>query len=346
MPLVPLVFEPFLRPQIWGGRRLAEFGKSLPPTGTFGESWEVSAHPLHVSRVAAGPLAGRLLTELVDEHFDSVYGAHPPADRRFPFLLKILDCAERLSIQVHPDDRLATLLLPYECGKTEAWVVLQTYPDAVIYAGLKPGATSDDLRTSLQDGTTEGWMHAFRPRVGDCLLIPAGTLHAVGGTVFVEVQQSSDATFRLFDWNRLGPDGTPRRLHVAESLESIAFDRGPLPLAQPEPLDDLPPGVVGRRLVRCSQFQIDRFRVSRPYPNPYAGRLALFFVLDGAGELHGDGWSRRFETGQSVMVPAATVADLTWTPAARDADPAPNLKADQPTESLRFELMGVTLPNV
>src|SRR5262245_31508482 len=175
----PLVFEPHLRPQVWGGRRLGELlGKPLPPQGTFGESWEVSAHPHHVSRAAEGPFRGTLLTDLCARHARELFGDQAPADGRFPLLVQFLDCHDRLSVQVHPDDAAAAVLRPGESGKTEAWVIVEAGPDARVWAGLLPGTTRADLERHLEAGTVAQCLHTLSPRPGDCLFLPAGTVHA------------------------------------------------------------------------------------------------------------------------------------------------------------------------
>ena len=261
----PLFFVPYLRPQVWGGRRLESlFGKQLPDERTYGESWELSAHPHHVSVVGEGPLRGTSLTDLCQRFPEEMFGARRPVGDVFPLLIKLLDCQTLLSIQVHPDDSTAARLLPGERGKTEAWVVLDVAPGGRIFAGLKDGVGHADLQEHLQAGTTDQCLHALEPRVGDCLFIDAGTVHAVGnGVVIAEVQQSSDATFRLFDWNRLGDDGKPRQLHIDQSLASIDFSAGSLAPVTPEALTDLPAGATGERLVRCPHFGMDRYQLDR-----------------------------------------------------------------------------------
>jgi mannose-6-phosphate isomerase len=187
----PLVFEPYARQQIWGQRRLESvLGKSLPSTNTFGESWEISAHPHHVSRVAEGPLVGKRLDELWHERRAEIAGHTETAIDRFPLLIKYLDCDQQLSVQVHPTDEAAARLIPGELGKTEAWVILEAEPTARIYAGLQPGTTRADAERCLLQGTVGDVLHNFVPTPGDCIFLPAGTLHAVGGGVLMaEVQQ-------------------------------------------------------------------------------------------------------------------------------------------------------------
>jgi mannose-6-phosphate isomerase len=313
----PLVFEPYLRPQIWGDRRLESlFGKTLPCRGTFGESWEVSGHPHHVSRVAEGPLEGSLLTHLCANHCAELFGAKMPAEPQFPLLVKLLDCQDRLSLQVHPDDDLARKLLGERNGKTEAWVVMDAAPTARVYAGLLPGTTRADLERRLADKTVEECLYSFTPKCGDCIFFAAGTVHAAGGGVVVaEVQQSSDATFRLFDWNRIGSDGRPRQLHLDEALASINWKTGPVRPARSKEsgVRGQGSGVVVEHLVRCQYFHMDLFRVERSLANPFASQMSIWLVLAGAAELHNatGGYSRVFQRGETVVVPACAEG-LTW----------------------------------
>jgi mannose-6-phosphate isomerase len=313
MSLEPLVFEPYLRPQVWGGRRLETmFGKRLPGPGGYGESWEVSGHPHHVSRVTDGPLAGTTLNELCRQFPRELFGQTVPPDGGFPLLVKLLDCHDLLSIQVHPNDEQAGRLTIGERGKTEAWVVLAVEPGGRIYAGLKPGVTRKVLEQHLSSGTMEACLHIIEPKVGDCVYIPAGTVHAMGGGIVVaEVQQSSDATFRLFDWNRVGTDGRPRQLHLTESFASIDFSRGPIRPASPTPLTDVPTNCCGESLVRCDYFALDRYRLGQNLSVPYSNQLSIWMVVSGAPVLRGGGYRRTFSPGQTVLVPAYA-RDLRW----------------------------------
>lgn len=309
----PLVFEPFLRPMVWGGRRLGErFGKPLPQ-GPVGESWEISAHPQHVSRVAEGPLQGRSLDDLCRCSGRDIFGANAPADGRFPLLIKLLDCRDWLSVQVHPDDALATQLLQGERGKTEAWVVLEAEPEARIYAGFLPGITRADVELELARGSVARCLHSLAPHVGDCLFLPAGTVHAVGGgVVLAEVQQCSDATFRLFDWNRVGFDGKPRPLHIHESLAAVNWRSGPVNPVLATALT-VPGGNRGECLVCCPYFRMDRYYLVEEMETPAPNELSIWMLIDGAARLRtmDDSFARQCRRGDTVMVPA-TAPGCRW----------------------------------
>ena len=176
--------------------------------------------------------------------------------RRFPLLLKYLDAHRVLSVQVHPNDAQAALLQPPDLGKTEAWVILAADPGSVLYAGLRSGVGRADLEVAVRDGTVADLLHVIEPSAGDCFFIPAGTVHAIGaGLMVAEIQQASDVTFRLFDWNRNGPHGTPRRLDVEAALNVTDFATGPVARQRPHAIR---PAVVSR-LVSCPAFSLDRW---------------------------------------------------------------------------------------
>lgn len=310
----PLVFEPFLRPQIWGQRRLGvQLGKDLSAEGTFGESWEISVHPIHVSRVAEGEFRGQLFTGLWERCAEDLIGNRGPKLPQFPLLIKFLDCHELLSVQVHPDDETAQALLKNGSGKTEAWVVLNTEKSARIYAGLKPGTTREVLERHLDSGTVATCLHSFTPRPGDCIYLSAGTVHAAGGGVLVaEVQQTSDATFRLFDWNRVGPDGKPRDLHRAQALQAIDWSAGPVEAIRPTRLFNLASGTQGERLVQCPFFCLERYFVNGSMGHVYPEQMSIWMVLDGKAELQTkSGYQRWFCRGETVLVPA-TASPACW----------------------------------
>jgi mannose-6-phosphate isomerase len=222
--LYPLTFHPIFKERVWGGRNLEQFHpQALPPGVPIGESWEISDRPGDVSVIANGPLAGKNLRWLMENHQTELLGAARAQNGRFPLLIKILDAREKLSLQVHPPARQAA-----ELGgepKTEMWYIADAAPAAELFAGLKRGVTRAEFERKVRDGTVAGCFHCVPVRAGDAMFLPSGRVHAIGaGLVIFEIQQNSDTTYRVFDWNRVGLDGQPRELHVAESLASIDFN--------------------------------------------------------------------------------------------------------------------------
>ena len=282
----PLRFEPFLRPMVWGGRKIGRFlGKNLPTSEAHGESWEVSDHPLHASRLVTASGFGLTLRQLMEQDRARLLG--PAADRFtfFPWLIKLLDAQDWLSVQVHPDEEAVKKLWPGESAKTEAWLVLDASPESRIYAGLKPGIGPVELREAVQRDAVADCLHAFTPKPGDFVFLPAGTVHAVGGGVFIaEIQQTSDATFRLFDWNRLDTQGKARKLHVDEGFASIHWQQGAI--------DPIRATDTRRRLVACPYFEIDRVTWPADSAVGGIGRLQALIVTEGQG---------RFANGEFVM---------------------------------------------
>jgi mannose-6-phosphate isomerase len=271
---------------VWGGQRITRFlGKNLPTDQPHGESWEVSDHATHHSRLATASYFDATLRQLMTTDRRDLLG--PAADRFtvFPWLIKLLDATDRLSVQVHPDEDAVRELWPGESAKTEAWYVIEAEPTSVIYAGLKPGVGAVELRAALTGGSVIDCLHAVTPRVGDVFLIPAGTVHALGGGLLIaEIQQTSDATFRLFDWNRRDAKGQPRPLHIEESLACIDWSQGPI---EPIPLTD-------RRqpLVSCPYFELERLRRSSGFTVGGIERLQALIVTAGHG---------RFDNGEFIM---------------------------------------------
>ncbi len=222
--LYPFTFQPICMERVWGGRRLEKlFGKELPPEMPIGETWEISDRPEAISKITNGPHAGQDLRWLMENHAIDLLGDAPTINGRFPLLIKLIDAAKDLSIQVHPPDATAEQLGGEP--KTEAWYIAHADPGARIYAGLKGNTTRETFEANLHDGTLAECIHGLEVKAGDALFLPSGRLHALGGgTVVIEVQQNSDTTYRVFDWNRTGLDGQPRKLHVKQALASIDFN--------------------------------------------------------------------------------------------------------------------------
>jgi mannose-6-phosphate isomerase len=311
----PLRFVSYLRPMVWGGRRLGEvLEKSLPNGCTYGEAWEISDHPSHASVVSHGPHKGKSLRQLMEGHSAALLGEAAARYSRFPWLVKLLDAHDWLSVQVHPNDRDVAQLWPGEGGKTEAWFVLAAAPNSRIYAGLLPGVDEKTLRNALRHGTVADCLHQFSPRPGDCVFLPAGTVHAVGGGVLMaEVQQTSDATFRLFDWNRRGANGQMRQLHIEEALACINWDSGPVrptrarnyPQSETPPTEQRTDTVIRQRLVKCNYFTLEYLHSHEPFTCGTAGVLQVMLVLHGRGRLWtGEGiWE--LAPGDTLLLPAA-----------------------------------------
>ena len=316
--MTPLTFAPHLRAQVWGGRRLETvLGKALPASGSFGESWELSTQKLHVSRSTSGPWAGQTLSEIWNTVSEQWQPVGQRDDGAFPLLVKWLDCDAMLSVQVHPGDECARRLLNEASGKTEAWVVIDAEPGAKIYAGLKPGVDRAELERRSADGSVAECLHSFTPVRGDVIHIPAGTVHASGGgIVMAEVQQTSDATFRLFDWNRAGADGQPRPLHVAEALECIDWNRGPVNPVARLALDGACESAL-TPIHECEFFRFSSLAVGREWMNLSGDEMTIVMGLAGSLTIGEGDDSLTLQSGETCLLPPNPAG---WTASSDNAD--------------------------
>lgn len=231
---VPLVFKPVYKDYPWGGSRLAECYNRTKTPAVCAESWEIAARPDGESVVASGRFAGQGLTALAAGFGAALTGTRAEDPHRFPLLFKLIDARDRLSVQVHPNNGNAALTSGEP--KTEMWVVLGCEPEASLYAGLAEGATPDSLRAALENGTAAKQLVELPVEPGRALFIPGGLVHAIGaGCLIYEVQQNSNTTYRLFDWNRVGADSKPRPLHIEESFKTIDWSLPAPSLATPAP---------------------------------------------------------------------------------------------------------------
>src|SRR6266478_3612262 len=315
--LYPLTFHPIFKQRVWGGRKLAElYGKLLPPQVPIGESWEISDRPGDVSVIANGPLSGKDLHWLVENHQTDLLGSVKLEDERFPLLIKILDAREKLSLQVHPPPEKAA-----ELGgdpKTEMWYIAQAEPEAELYVGLRRRVTREEFERRLQAGNVADCFHRLRVREGDAMFLPSGRVHAIGaGMVIFEIQQNSDTTYRVFDWGRVGLDGKPRELHVAQSLASIAFDDFEPPLIRGEFTGNGP--VKVRPLVRDSLFTVEACQTTKGTSVALTPRtMQIIGMLKGKLSVQNGKTSVLLSAGQFALVPAGLegVTLQTATPAA------------------------------
>ena len=308
-PLYPLRFEPIFKSALWGGRRLAELFPGAPAEGPVAEAWVLSDQGDNVSRVAEGPLAGTTLRELMRDRREELLGAALAHHETFPLLLKFIDARESLSVQVHPDDTLAEALADVPRGKTEAWVVLHAEPGSRIYAGLREGVGRTELERAVAWGHAADCLHSFQPNAGDCVLLPACTVHALGAGVTVfEIQQTSDTTYRLFDWNRTdAKTGRPRELHVEKALACTDFSRGPVHAVNSNKAQT-GCGFV-ERLVRCDYFALDRLHTTEPIHLP-PFRCGVLVGLTGHATLSHRSGRDSFGPNDVVLIPHREEVEL------------------------------------
>jgi mannose-6-phosphate isomerase len=303
--LYPLRFEPIYQYRLWGGRRLASLLTApLPGDGPIGEAWVLSDREDHPSRVAEGPLKGRTISQLLEQFPQQVMGKLAGRFRRFPLLLKFLDAREMLSVQVHPADTHTDLLPPGETGKTEAWVVLEAGPKSRIYAGLRPGVTEAGLRQAVANGGVADQLAYFTPKPGDAVFLPAGTVHTLGGDVVVfEVQENSDVTFRLYDWNHVdAKTGKPRALQVDQALACVDFAECAGGLVAPVMESKAP--VERERLFRCEHFWLSRLHGDALFAVGTPGVPSVLVCIEGAGQVEHSGALYAIKKGDVFLLPA------------------------------------------
>ena len=329
LPSEPLLFEPLFQERIWGGRQLAQWGFTLPQGVTIGEVWALVDRPEAQSVVAEGSdprFVGKSLHQLWQEEreevFGEVYCSHPA--ERFPLLLKLLDATQRLSLQVHPPEEIA-LLLGGE-PKTECWYVLEAAPGAVVYAGVAQGVTQELFLKGLEEGSLEELLSKIPVKVGDALVLPSGRLHSLGeGVVVVEVQQNSDTTYRVFDWNRCNGQGQQRELHLKEALKAIDFeDQEPqvTPQYLQGGLDAISEG--GLLLAETAYFLVTKRGLQGAVKLDLSGRFALLTCLKGEVCVR----NQTISAGETMLLPASlgevvlssgTEVEFLWTRLPQDA---------------------------
>jgi mannose-6-phosphate isomerase len=304
IPLYPLKFEPIYQYRIWGGRRLSDLlAKPLPANDPIGEAWILSDRDDHPSKVTGGHLKGKTISELITESGEQLLGSLTAKFKRFPLLLKFLDCQEVLSVQVHPSDDLKKYIPKGESGKTEAWVVLQTGDDAVIYAGLNPGTTENDLRAKLKTQTVADDLAHFKPKVGDSVLIKAGTVHTLGDVVVFEVQENSDVTYRLYDWDRVDKKtGKPRDLQVEEALACIDYSKTNIAPVIPALKSNRP--VNREKLIENEHFNLWRLTGINPFMVGQDRKPRVLVCLAGSGEVEWNDDFYHLSKGEVMLLPA------------------------------------------
>jgi mannose-6-phosphate isomerase len=303
--LYPLTFHPIFKERIWGGREIEKlYGKKLPSGKIIGESWEISDRPGDESVIANGTFAGKNLRWLMENHAHELLGdAKPASENRFPLLIKILDAREKLSLQVHPPAGKAAELKGEP--KTEMWFIADAAPGAELYVGLKRSVTRAEFEEKISDGSVAECFHRVPVRAGDTMFLPSGRVHAIGdGLVIFEIQQNSDTTYRVFDWNRLGLDGKPRELHIAQSVASIDFND-----FEPKPAEGNFSGndkIKSRPLVQDKLFNVENLEIkSGAVAKLKEHKLQIVVAVSGQIEIKSGSEIVNLSAGQFCLIPAS-----------------------------------------
>lgn len=302
--LYPLKFEPILKEKIWGGSALAlKYGKKAAGDRLIGESWELSAIADDISVVSNGFLAGNNLQEIIEVYMGDITGenVYEKFGDEFPLLIKLIEAREVLSVQVHPDDKLAKER-HNAYGKTEMWYILESDRHSMIYTGFKEQVTKDLFINSLQEGILPDLLNVEIPYPGDVFFTPAGRIHAIGaGTILVEIQQTSDVTYRIFDWNRKGLNGESRELHLDLAADAIDFNATGKCLIRKEAIPD-----TTVNLVTCDHFITNILNISCPISKDYnlMDSFVIYICLDGEFLVNWGKGSEIVLKGETVLIPA------------------------------------------
>lgn len=300
--LIPFLLTPAFKDYLWGGNKLKTVLHKQTPLQKVAESWELSCHRDGLSLIASGPHTGETLHDYLEQAGPAALGTNCGRFNGFPVLIKLLDAARPLSIQVHPDDAYA-LVHEHDNGKTEMWYIIDCDEGAQLYRGLRRPATKQELRERIADGTLCDILNAVPVKKGDAFMIPAGTLHGIGGGILVyEVQQSSNATYRVFDYNRLGPDGKPRALHIDKALDVATLGPAPAPVKLQAEQHD---GYAFTTLASCDCFTAELYQITASAPIEADGSSFLSLTCtEGKGSLRFDGGKLPLAAGDTVFVPA------------------------------------------
>lgn len=299
----PIRFREIYKEVVWGGTRLRTLLGKATPGDKIGESWEIADVGKDTSVVAEGEYAGETLRALCEKYPREILGAALVKHRaRFPLLLKFIDANDTLSVQVHPDDAYAHKHEKGSCGKTEAWYIVAAEAGARLIKGLKAGTKKAEFERLLAAGRVEECLNSFEVAPGDVIPIMAGTVHAIGaGIVLVEIQQTSDATYRVYDWGRMGLDGKPRQMHIEKARDVI--DCSPL-----EGLAKLAAksGAGAQRMVECEKLCLDVITLEGGLHKGATGeRFEILCAVEGAGSIAWSGGGMKFKAGGSLLIPAA-----------------------------------------
>lgn len=306
----PLRFHPVYQTYLWGGNKLRDtLGRQDAPGGIVAESWEISDRDDGMGVVANGPMQGKTFRELMRNHAAEILGPKGNPEQPFPLLIKVLDAAQTLSVQVHPNDETAARYGGE--AKTEMWYVLEAEPDAVVYCGLREGVTPESFRAAIAENRLENEMKTLPVKAGDAIFVPGGRVHAIGaGCLLLEVQQNSNTTYRIYDWGRLGADGKPRELHIDKALEVTLWDDPESALTPASPLQPFC-GLPREKIMESPYFLLERIHVGKASGLEFDGQaFNVLFALDGGFTVTAGGVETRVPRGGSVLLPAEVRAAL------------------------------------
>ena len=307
--MYPLKFKPILKPLIWGGEKIAPFKGIETDLHNIGESWEISCVPDNVSVVENGPLAGKPLTELIAEYKDRLVGKanYKKNGTEFPLLVKFIDARQDLSIQVHPDDSMALRKHNQQNGKTEMWYVISTGEGAHLMSGLSRKITPEEYVRRIEDHTITDVLHDYKLTPGDVFFLPAGRIHSIGaGSFIAEIQQTSDLTYRIYDFGRVGLDGKPRQLHTELAKEAIDYTV----------LDDYRTHYTEKKneetvLVSCKYFTTSLIWTDRNFVKDLSALDSFLIIIctEGNGEIaDNEGNRESIRRGETVLIPASATS--------------------------------------
>ncbi len=304
--LAPVVFEPILKEKIWGGDNLSrKLQKKLPAGTRIGESWEISGYGNDLSVAISQPVEGLVMSDLLRIYGEAILGSSKEYSY-FPLLFKFIDAQDKLSVQVHPDDEQAASLGLGSYGKSECWYVVDAEPDAHIIAGFRPGVSTADIQQAIETKQLESLLNYTPVKKGDVIFIPAGTVHAIlGGILIYEVQETSDITFRLYDWDRLDENGERRNLHIQESLQVLDTSCHEHCKIAPVACADFEHGFHAFRAV-CRYFALEEYKVSSQshLSLPEKTSFQVITVLSGDTIVETQAGTREIKMGETVLLPA------------------------------------------
>ena len=292
--LYPLRFNPVYKDYIWGGSRIPKLFNRSQPDGVYAESWEISTHPDGTTAIPNGPLAGKTLRDLLPQHKTALLGTGIQGDD-FPLLIKLIDARDTLSVQVHPNDGNAALVNGEP--KTEMWYFLEGGSTAQIYCGLKPGIGKPEFLKAMANKTFADILQSIPAEKDEAVFVPGGRVHAIGaGCLILEIQQNSNTTYRIYDWDRVDANGKGRELHIDKALKVIDWENNGDPRCR----------ISGTTIQDCEFFRLDRFELKAAKDFPMTGKsFHALFIAEGSGTITWNGGEEKLSPGQSWLIPAA-----------------------------------------